>query len=155
MYTLRANIPTNTPDQLGTVILLIMKFSTPDFGPRDTLTCPHSSAGPSRLVGHRFGDADDETSHQRGVWDVPADYVKVAFNVSSLERPQRPPPCGRCSLSSRECSLSSRRNYEITASSNKANNPLCFGRAPCFAVTCYRERQHIRATITVIRTSTR
>ena len=82
-----------------------------------TLTCPHSSAGPSRLVGHRFGDADDETSHQRGVWDVPADYVKVAFNVSSLERPQRPPPCGRCSLSSRECSLSSRRNYEITASS--------------------------------------
>ena len=38
---------------------------------------------------------------------------------------------------------------------NKANNPLCFGRAPCFAVTCYRERQHIRATITVIRTSTR
>ena len=51
------------------------------------------------------------------VWDVPADYVKVAFNVSSLERPQRPPPCGRCSSPSRECSSPSRRNYEITASS--------------------------------------
>ena len=25
-------------------------------------TCPHSSARPSRLVGHRFGDADDETA---------------------------------------------------------------------------------------------
>ena len=33
-YRVRANIPTNSPDQLGTVILLIMKFSTPDFGPR-------------------------------------------------------------------------------------------------------------------------
>ena len=61
----------------------------------------------------------DETSHQRGVWDVPADYVKVAFNVSSLERPQRPPPCGRCSSPSRECSSPSRPNYEITASSKK------------------------------------
>ena len=80
-----------------------------------TLTCPHSSARPSRLVGHRFGDADDETSHQRGVWDVPADYVKVAFNVPSLERPQRPPPCERCSSPSRECSSPSRRNYEITS----------------------------------------
>ena len=30
-YRVRANIPTNSPDQLGTVILLIMKFSTPDF----------------------------------------------------------------------------------------------------------------------------
>ena len=66
-----------------------------------TLTCPHSSARPSLLVGHRFGDADDETSHQRGVWDVPADDVKVAFNVSSLERPQRPPLCDGCSWSSR------------------------------------------------------
>ena len=37
----------------------------------------------SRLVGHRFRDADDETSRQRGAWDVPANYVKVAFNVSS------------------------------------------------------------------------
>ena len=27
--------------------------------------------------------ADDETSRQRGVWDVPANYVKVVFNVSS------------------------------------------------------------------------
>ena len=35
-YRVRANIPTNSPDQLGTVILLIMKFSTPDFGPRDS-----------------------------------------------------------------------------------------------------------------------
>ena len=48
-----------------------------------TLTCPRSSAQPSRLVGHRFRDADDETSRQRGAWDVPANYVKVAFNVSS------------------------------------------------------------------------
>ena len=37
----------------------------------------------SRLVGHRFRDADDETSRQRGAWDVPANYVKFAFNVSS------------------------------------------------------------------------
>ena len=37
----------------------------------------------SRLVGHRFRDADDETSRQRGAWDVPANYVKVSFNVSS------------------------------------------------------------------------
>jgi len=31
-----------------------------------TLTCPHSSARPSREVGHRAGDADDETSVVRG-----------------------------------------------------------------------------------------
>ena len=37
----------------------------------------------SHLVGHRFRDADDETSRQRGAWDVPANYVKVSFNVSS------------------------------------------------------------------------
>ena len=37
----------------------------------------------SHLVGHRFRDADDETSRQRGAWDVPANYVKVVFNVSS------------------------------------------------------------------------
>ena len=48
-----------------------------------TLTCPRSSARPSRLVVHRFGDADDETSRQRGAWGVPANYVKFAFNVSS------------------------------------------------------------------------
>ena len=35
------------------------------------------------LVGYQVGDADDETSRQRGAWDVPANYVKVAFNVSS------------------------------------------------------------------------
>ena len=33
-HSLTSNTPTNSPDQLGTVILLIMKFSTPDFGPR-------------------------------------------------------------------------------------------------------------------------
>ena len=60
-----------------------------------TLTCPHSSARPSREVGHRAGDADDEPVSSEGGWDVPANYVKVAFNVSSLERPQRPPPCDR------------------------------------------------------------
>ena len=53
---------------------------------------------------------------------MPADYVKVAFNVSSLERPQRPPPCGRCSSPSRECSSPSRRNYEITASSGNLSS---------------------------------
>ena len=37
----------------------------------------------SHLVGHRFRDADDKTSRQRGAWDVPANYVKVSFNVSS------------------------------------------------------------------------
>ena len=31
-----------------------------------TLTCPHSSARPSREVGHRAGDADDEISVVRG-----------------------------------------------------------------------------------------
>ena len=35
------------------------------------------------MVVHRFGDADDETSRQRGAWGVPANYVKFAFNVSS------------------------------------------------------------------------
>ena len=47
-YRVRANIPTNSPDQLGTVILLIMKFSTPDFGPRgtDTHTCKPRARGP-------------------------------------------------------------------------------------------------------------
>ena len=91
-----------------------------------TLTCPHSSVGPSRLVGHRFGDADDETSDQRGVCVGRACRLCEGrfLNVSSLERPQRPPPCGRCSLSSQECSLSSRRNYEITASSENSENLL-------------------------------
>ena len=32
-----------------------------------------------QLLGHQVGEADDETSRQRGVWDVPANYVKVAF----------------------------------------------------------------------------
>ena len=27
------------------------------------------------LVGYQVGDADDETSRQRGAWDVPANYV--------------------------------------------------------------------------------
>lgn len=43
-YRARANIPTNSPDQLGTVILLIMKFSTPDFGPRELLSLPREAA---------------------------------------------------------------------------------------------------------------
>ena len=43
-YRARANIPTNSPDQLGTVILLIMKFSTPDFGPRATAQLDVSEA---------------------------------------------------------------------------------------------------------------
>eukprot|EP00964_Phaeocystis_antarctica_P137031 scaffold101517_cov29-Phaeocystis_antarctica.AAC.1 len=32
-----------------------------------------------QLLGHQVGETDDETSRQRGVWDVPANYVKVAF----------------------------------------------------------------------------
>ena len=32
-----------------------------------------------QLLGHQVGEADDEISRQRGVWDVPANYVKVAF----------------------------------------------------------------------------
>ena len=39
-------------------------------------TCPRPSA---RLGCIQVGEADDETSRQRGVWDVPANYVKVAF----------------------------------------------------------------------------
>ena len=35
------------------------------------------------VVGYQVGDADDETSRQRGAWDVPANYVYVAFNVFS------------------------------------------------------------------------
>ena len=27
------------------------------------------------LVGYQVGDADDETSRQRGAWDVPTNYV--------------------------------------------------------------------------------
>ena len=41
-----------------------------------TRTCPRPSA---RLGCIQVGEADDETSRQRGVWDVPANYVKVAF----------------------------------------------------------------------------
>ena len=42
-----------------------------------TRTCPRSSARLGRSCS--VGEADDETSRQRGVWDVPAKYVKVAF----------------------------------------------------------------------------
>ena len=49
-----------------------------------TLACPRSSARPSNHhIWSDIGDADDENSRQRGAWDVPANYVKVAFNVSS------------------------------------------------------------------------
>ena len=58
---------------------------------------------PSHLVGHRVGDADDENSRQRGAWDVPANYVKVAFNVSSLERPTETATMRQVSSPSREC----------------------------------------------------
>ena len=63
-----------------------------------TLACPRSSARPSdHHIWSDIGLATQttKTSRQRGAWDVPANYVKVAFNVSSLERPQRPPPCDR------------------------------------------------------------
>ena len=30
----------------------------------------------SRLVGHRFRDADDETSRQRGAWDVSSNWAR-------------------------------------------------------------------------------
>ena len=68
-----------------------------------TLTCPHSSARPSREVGHRAGDADDEPVSSEGGWDVPANYVKVAFNVSSLERPTETATMRQVSSPSREC----------------------------------------------------
>ena len=42
-HSLTSNTPTNSPDQLGTVILLIMKFSTPDFGPRALLGHPSAN----------------------------------------------------------------------------------------------------------------
>ena len=43
----------------------------------------------TRLRGHRVGDADDGTSRQRGAWDVSSNWAKIAFIVSSLERPHR------------------------------------------------------------------
>ena len=51
-----------------------------------TLACPRSSARPSNH--HIWSDIGlatqtTKTSRQRGAWDVPANYVKVAFNVSS------------------------------------------------------------------------
>ena len=55
-----------------------------------TLACPRSSARPSdHHIWSDIGLATQttKTSRQRGAWDVPANYVKVAFNVSSLERP--------------------------------------------------------------------
>ena len=44
-----------------------------------------------------------KTSRQRGAWDVPANYVKVAFNVSSLERPTETATMRQVSSPSREC----------------------------------------------------
>ena len=63
--------------------------ATPPHALTITLTCPRSSAQPSRLVGHRVGDADDGTSRQRGAWDVSSNWAKITFIVSSLERPHR------------------------------------------------------------------
>ena len=78
-----------------------------------TLACPRSSARPSdHHIWSDIGLATQttKTSRQRGAWDVPANYVKVAFNVSSLERPTE-------TATMRQVSSPSRRNYEITASS--------------------------------------
>eukprot|EP00964_Phaeocystis_antarctica_P063860 scaffold38356_cov34-Phaeocystis_antarctica.AAC.3 len=32
-----------------------------------------------QLLGHQVGDADDQPNRQRGAWNVPANYMKVAF----------------------------------------------------------------------------
>ena len=50
--------------------------ATPPHALAITLACPRSSAWPCiALVGYQVGDADDETSRQRGAWDVPTNYV--------------------------------------------------------------------------------
>ena len=71
-----------------------------------TLACPRSSARPSDHhiwsdIG--FATQTTKTSRQRGAWDVPANYVKVAFNVSSLERPTETATMRQVSSPSREC----------------------------------------------------
>ena len=71
-----------------------------------TLACPRSSARPSdHHIWSDIGLATQttKTSRQRGAWDVPANYVKVAFNVSSLERPTETATMRQVSLPSREC----------------------------------------------------
>ena len=71
-----------------------------------TLACPRSSARPSdHHIWSDIGLATQttKTSRQRGAWDVPANYVKVAFNVSSLERPTETATMRQVSSPSREC----------------------------------------------------
>ena len=70
-----------------------------------TLACPRSSARPSdHHIWSDIGLATQttKTSRQRGAWDVPANYVKVAFNVSS-ERPTETATMRQVSSPSREC----------------------------------------------------
>ena len=71
-----------------------------------TLACPRSSARPSdHHIWSDIGLATQttKTSRQRGAWDVPANYMKVAFNVSSLERPTETATMRQVSSPSREC----------------------------------------------------
>ena len=53
------------------------------------------------LVGYQVGDADDETSRQRGAWDVPANCVYVAFNAFSSATTET---ATGCSLPRERCS---------------------------------------------------
>ena len=71
-----------------------------------TLACPRSSARPSdHHIWSDIGLATQttKTSRQRGAWDVPANYMKVAFNVSSLERPTETATMRQVSSPSRQC----------------------------------------------------
>ena len=49
--------------------------ATPPHALTITLACALIQAPGHRVVGYEVGDADDETSRQRGAWDVPTNYV--------------------------------------------------------------------------------
>ena len=89
-----------------------------------TLTCPHSSARPSCEVGHRAGDADDETSVVRGRVGRACKLREGRFQcvLPGTTHRDRNHATGVVALA--RVSSPSRRNYEITASSLVVSNTL-------------------------------
>jgi len=79
-----------------------------------TRTCPRPSA---RLGCIQVGEADDETSRQRGVWDVPEHQRRPVVAQKGRSGGHSGEDHGTGSWTSRGCSWTSLTDYEITASS--------------------------------------
>ena len=86
-----------------------------------TRTCPRPSA---RLGCIQVGEADDETSRQRGVWDVPEHQRRPVVAQKGRSGGHSGEDHGTGSWTSRGCSWTSLTDYEITASSKKSSTTV-------------------------------